>query len=302
MRTGPQSGAPDRGMQPERLDALLRAARGGDGRASCRLGDIYREGQGVGQDWDEAFRWYSLGASQGDAHAQNNLATMFLRGVGCREDEARAVFWYRKSAEQGHVTAQANLGKRYLHGEGAAPDPVEAFRWFLAASKQGDLASTWELGTMYRFGRGVKRNIVAAAHFHLAAAKAGLVAGEVSLGDYFDDLQDLALSGNQVASRLLSDMHNLGLGVEANPALAWTWIRWAKERCTPVDDPRQVAEVEAAFIFYEIWVSEAARAQGERVLAALLKPLPRTMRERPMPRVRFKRRRSTGSGGERESA
>lgn len=302
MRTGPQSGAPDRGMQPERLDALLRAARGGDGRASCRLGDIYREGQGVGQDWDEAFRWYSLGASQGDAHAQNNLATMFLRGVGCREDEARAVFWYRKSAEQGHVTAQANLGKRYLHGEGAAPDPVEAFRWFLAASKQGDLASTWELGTMYRFGRGVKRNIVAAAHFHLAAAKAGLVAGEVSLGDYFDDLQDLALSGNQVASRLLSDMHNLGLGVEANPALAWTWIRWAKERCKPVDDPRQVAEVEAAFIFYEIWVSEAARAQGERVLAALLKPLPRTMRERPMPRVRFKRRRSTGSGGERESA
>jgi len=302
MTTGPQSGAPESGMLPLSLDALLRAARGGDGRASCRLGDIYREGQGVGQDWDEAFRWYSLGASQGDAHAQNNLATMFLRGVGCREDEARAVFWYRKSAEQGHMTAQANLGKRYLHGEGAAPDPVQAFRWLLAASRQGDLASTWEVGTMYRFGRGVKRDIVAAAACHLAAARGGLIAGEVSLGDYVEELQDVALSGNQLASRLLSDMHNLGVGVEANPALTWTWIRWAKERCKPVDDPMETADVEAAFITYEIWVSKEARAQGERVFAALSRPLPRTMRERPMPRVRFKRRRSTGSGGEKESA
>ena len=125
------------------------------------------------------------------------------------------------------------------------------------------------------------------------------MAGELSLGDYFDELQDIALSGNQVASRLLSDMHCLGLGVEANPVLTWTWIRWAKERCKPVDDPAEIAEVEAAFIFYEIWVSEAARRQGERVFEALLKPLPRTMRERPMPRVRFKRRRSTGSGGRR---
>jgi TPR repeat protein len=95
---GPQSDAPDSGTQPERLDALLSAARAGDGRASCRLGDHYREGKAVEQDWDEAFRWYSLGASQGDAHAQNNLGTMFLRGAGCLPDEARAVFWYRKSA------------------------------------------------------------------------------------------------------------------------------------------------------------------------------------------------------------
>ena len=91
-------------------------------------------------------------------------------------------------------------------------------------------------------------------------------------------------------------MHCLGLGVEPNPVLTWTWIRWAKERCKPVDDPAEIAEVEAAFIFYEIWVSEAARRQGERVLEALLKPLPRTMRERPMPRVRFKRRREHGFG------
>jgi TPR repeat protein len=302
MTTTPTSGAPDSPTQPERLDALIRAARTGDGRASCRLGDLYREGERVEQDWDEAFRWYSLGASQGDADAQNNLGTMFLRGAGCLVDEARAVFWYRRSAEQGHATAQANLAKRYLRGEGVAPDLAEAFRWFHAASQQGDAASAWELGTMYRFGRGVERNIVAAADLHLAAAKAGIVAGEVSLGDYFDELQDVALSGNQTASRFLCEMHNLGLGVAENQALTWVWIKWAKAHCKPSDDPGDAMEVDEAYDFYEQWLDEAMRAEGERVIAALLRPVPRMPRERPLPRVRFKRRRMKGAGDERESA
>ena len=302
MTASRHSDAPDSGTQPERLDALLRAARAGDGRASCRLGDIYREGVAVEQDWDEAFQWYSLGASQGDAHAQNNLGTMFLRGAGCLVDEAKAVSWYRRAAEQGHVTAQANLAKRYLRGEGVAPDLAEAFQWFHAASQQGDIASTWELGTMYRFGRGVERNIVAAADLHLIVAKAGVVAGEVSLGDCLDELQGLALSGDATASRLLCEMHNLGLGVEESPALTWTWIRWAKAQCRPADDAGDAAEVDEAHEFYEQWLSDDVRAEGERVLAALLRPFPRTLRARPLPRVRYKRRRKSGSDGERESA
>jgi TPR repeat protein len=227
---------------------------------------------------------------------------MFLRGAGCLVDEAKAVAWYRRAAEQGHVTAQANLAKRYLRGEGVAPDLAEAFRWFHAASQQGDIASMWELGTMYRHGRGVERNLVLAADLHLTVAKAGVVAGEVSLGDYLDELQGLALSGDSTASRLLCEMHNLGLGVEESPALTWTWIKWAKAQCKPSNDPDDAAEIEEAHDFYEQWLSEEARADGERVLAALLRPFPQALRARPLPRVRFKRRRRSGSGGERESA
>ena len=302
MTTSSQSDAPDSGMQTEPLEALLRAARAGDGRASCRLGDIYREGRAVEQDWDEAFQWYSLGASQGDAHAQNNLGTMLLRGAGCLVDEAKAVSWYRRAAEQGHLTAQANLAKRHLRGEGVAPDLAEAFRWFHAASQQGDLASTWELGTMYRFGRGVERNIVLAADLHLTVAKAGVVMGEVSLGDCLDELQGLALSGDPAASRLLCEMHNLGLGAEASEPLTWTWIKWAKEQCRPSEDIDAAVAIDEAHIFYELWLSEEVRAEGERVLAALLRPIPQALRARPLPRVRFKRRRKSGSDGERESA
>jgi hypothetical protein len=97
-------------------------------------------------------------------------------------------------------------------------------------------------------------------------------------------------------------MHNLGLGVEESPALTWTWIKWAKAQCKPSNDPDDAAEIEEAHDFYEQWLSEEARADGERVLAALLRPFPQALRARPLPRVRFKRRRRSGSGGERESA
>jgi TPR repeat protein len=308
MSTSPPSDAPDASTQPGSIDVLRASALAGSGSASCRLGDLYREGATVEQDWDAAFRWYSLGAAQGDAHAQNNLGTMCLRGVGCPEDHALAVFWYRKSAVQGHATAQSNLAKRLLRGEGIAPDMPEAFRWFHAASQQGDIVSACEVGTMLRFGRGVARDFVAAAAFHVRAAKGGIVAAEVELGDYLEALQDVALAGDLTASRLLCEMHNFGLGVEENPPLAWTWIKWAQVQGKPADDAGEMAAVEEALVFYEMWLSEQARAEGERVLATLIDPLRGMLssRRRLLPAIRRGEARSgggkAGSGGGKKSA
>lgn len=74
MTTSPQDDTFDSNAQPERLDALIRDAQAGSGSASCRLGDLYLKvkGEGVAQDWEEAFRWYSQGAAEGDAEAQSN--------------------------------------------------------------------------------------------------------------------------------------------------------------------------------------------------------------------------------------
>jgi hypothetical protein len=142
------------------------------------------------------------------------------------------------------------------------------------------------------------RDIVAAAAAHFAAAKAGDAAGRISLGAGFDDLQDMALFGDATASRLLGEMHYLGLGVPENQPLAWTWIKWAKDHCEPPADPHEATEVEVAFIFYEICLSDAARAEGERVFASLVQPLPRMLgggARRSLPEVP---RREASSGGE----
>jgi hypothetical protein len=104
------------------------------------------------------------------------------------------------------------------------------------------------------------------------------------------------------ASRFLCKMHNLGLGVGENQALIWAWIKWAKAHCRPSDHPGEAMEVNEAYDFYQQWLDEATRAEGERVIAALLRPVPKRLRDRPLPRVRFKRRRMRGSGDEQDSA
>lgn len=302
MTRPPRDEGTDAEAPADALDALLAAARAGDGGASRRLGDLYLEGATIEQDLDEAFRWYSLGASQGDATAQSNLGMMFRCGSGCRADDVRAAFWFRRSAEQGQASGQYNLARQYLLGEGVAPDLAAAARWFAAAAAQGDLASTYELGTLFRLGQGVGRDVVTAARLHLIVAKRGVLAARVSLGDCLEELQDIALAGSRAASLCLCEMHHQGLGAEQSAPLAWTWIRWAKRHCRPGTDPGEAGEIDEACGFYAERLDEADRREGERVLAALLAPYPRTMRARPLPRVRFKRRRRPDAGDGRASA
>ena len=61
---------------------------------------MYKHGQGVQQDHDEAARWYRLAGEQGNVNAQNNLGTMYADGQGVKKDDAEAVRWYRMTAEQ----------------------------------------------------------------------------------------------------------------------------------------------------------------------------------------------------------
>jgi len=75
------------------LNQLEKRAECGDGSAACALGDHYRIGDIVSQDWKVAFRWYSCGAALGDREAQNNLGTMVLEGFGCERDKAQAIQW-----------------------------------------------------------------------------------------------------------------------------------------------------------------------------------------------------------------
>ena len=60
----------------------LLAAAHGHVRAQTNLGDMFRDGQGVEQDYAEAVRLYHLAAAQGDAEAQTSLGSMFWRGDG----------------------------------------------------------------------------------------------------------------------------------------------------------------------------------------------------------------------------
>uniref|UniRef100_UPI0025971FFC tetratricopeptide repeat protein n=1 Tax=uncultured Psychrobacter sp. TaxID=259303 RepID=UPI0025971FFC len=65
-------------------------------------------------------------ANQGDASAQHNLGWMYKNGEGVRQDYAKAVEWYTKAANQGNASAQYNIGLMYYGGEGVRQDYAKA--------------------------------------------------------------------------------------------------------------------------------------------------------------------------------
>ena len=94
------------------------------------MGFLYSQGQGVGQDFVQAAKWYRMAAEQGDVDSQNRLAGLYLAGDGVQQDYAEAARWYRKAADQGDTDAQNELGSLYGNGHGVEKDYVEAYRWF----------------------------------------------------------------------------------------------------------------------------------------------------------------------------
>ena len=65
-------------------------------------------------------------------------------------------------------------------------------------------------------------------------------------------------------------MYDWGLGVEQNPARCWTWIKWARDGCSPtwddVDD-----EVQQAYQFFRHVYDETVRKEGDCISTARLR-------------------------------
>ena len=81
--------------------------------------------------------WTRKAAEQGYAAAQLYLGVMYRRGEGVPQDDQEAVKWYKRAAEQGDVGAQSDLGLMYRGGQGVPQDYVLAHKWLNLAAAQG---------------------------------------------------------------------------------------------------------------------------------------------------------------------
>ncbi len=113
-------------------------AQNGHLNAQNNLGVMYREGEGVGQDYNEALKWFKLSAGQGDAEAQNNLGQLYDNGLGVSQNHKEANKWYRLASQQGDGLAQINLGVNYATGKGVSQDFVRSLMWIILASINGE--------------------------------------------------------------------------------------------------------------------------------------------------------------------
>jgi len=170
----------------EAVDWYRKAADQGDPEGRVRMGNMYRIGMGVQQDYAEAVRYYRLAAEQGNPNGQNALAFMYQQGLGVTQDYAEAARLLQLSANQGNSTGQYDLGSLYEKGLGVKMDNEEAARLFKLSADQGNPHAQNALGVMYARGVGVKQDYTEAARLFRLSADQGLPGGQFDLGRLYE--------------------------------------------------------------------------------------------------------------------
>ena len=118
-----------------------KAAEHGKAYADTCIGEIYRNGNGIKQNYEKAYGYFKKAANNGEPEAQNYLGLMFLQGEHVKENDEKAVAYFQQAAEQELPVAQYNLGSCYYNGWGTSKDNGSAKFWMKKAAEQGNEAA-----------------------------------------------------------------------------------------------------------------------------------------------------------------
>jgi TPR repeat protein len=90
---------------------LYRAEEKEDSGAMCALGAAYEHGWGVGEDPQQAKRWYRDAANAGNVAAMGALAKLYEHEFGATVHTAAAHEWYRQQTVIWYHRAAAGGGQ-----------------------------------------------------------------------------------------------------------------------------------------------------------------------------------------------
>ena len=150
---------------------FMESAVEGNRDAQLEIGDMYYFGQWTTKNYKKAFEWSMKSAKQGNARAQHAIGGMYFYGRGVKKDYQKAFEWFMKSSENDYVDVWPMIGYMYDNGYGVKKDYQKAFEWFMKSAENGLPVGQYNVGIMYANGRGVKKNYISAyAWFGLASS------------------------------------------------------------------------------------------------------------------------------------
>lgn len=136
----------------EDINKWMLRALNGDCEAQYHLANCYFVGEGIEEDYKQAFELYKVAAEQGHLDAANNLADMYLNGEGIAIDEAAALHWFTVAASGGVMEAWFTLGLMYEQGLGTVVNDAEALVAYLTSARGGDMEAQYRMGNIYYYG------------------------------------------------------------------------------------------------------------------------------------------------------
>jgi len=190
---------------------LLAQVEEGLSFSALLLGINHELGIGVEQSWEEAFRYYKLGAEQHNTLARYNMGRLLETGKGTPRNSNEAVRAYIRAANKGHAMAQYAVGRCFMKGIGGDVDLVEASRYCKLAADQGYGLAQCGLGHCYENASGIHRNLPEAVRYYKMAA-------------------DQGHSDSQYASFNLGRCYEKGLGLDKDLSEAFRYYKIAADR------------------------------------------------------------------------
>ena len=177
--------------EPFRLKKMKELAEQDNYFAAEILGESYFLGTGLGlfiHDFEEAAKWYRLGAEQGYATAQLKLGDFYRWGLKrwgeeiIAPDGGEAFKWYSLAAEQGSIGAQVGLGQMYEEANFVGQNFKEAMRWYRLAADKGSTSGQIAIGRLYVTGKGVAQDQEEGMKWFKLAANRGSAEAQFRIG------------------------------------------------------------------------------------------------------------------------
>ncbi|KAF9290288.1 hypothetical protein BGZ88_007388 [Linnemannia elongata] len=162
-------------------------ANHGDVQAQVTLGDRYKDGREVHQDYQAAMDWYCKAAEQGHPRAQFNIGLLYdQEHDGVPQDHSKAFEWFLKSALQGYADAQAKVSQAYTNSAGVAKDNIEAMEWMVKAAENGQAGMQFSMGASYEKGHGVPQSDSRSFEWYLKSANQGFSQAQERVASAFE--------------------------------------------------------------------------------------------------------------------
>ena len=136
--------------------------------ASMRLGKNYEFGEGVSEDYSQAFEWYCNAAMQNNANAQLKIALFLLEGKGNQKNVSAGLTWLNRAANNGSHDAELALGVLLVD-----TDAIRSAVLFKRAAAGGNLYANHRLAELYYYGMGVPQNYFKAQELSEIGVAAG---------------------------------------------------------------------------------------------------------------------------------
>lgn len=211
----------------EALEWYKKAAALGHAEAMLKIGQLYSDGDGVEQNFEESARWrreyFKTSVKAGDYTTEVNI-------IGCEGTELFE--WCRSAAAKNNTAAMMHLGDYYEYESDDEEDDEDAYlkkadykealKWYQKAAESGFGDAMWKMAQIYSGQWEAYKNLDEALRWCRKTAESGVTLAMRAMGDYcwegldgLENLQDKELKDAERSIQATS--RDLGLGFMSDP-------------------------------------------------------------------------------------